>query len=155
MTLSPLELVGIICAVIGVNVGAVYAMETLPKAFAGPRRSLALSAILIIFVVVLAVDVAVMLKSGRQAANFAILGLLPGLELTRVATRATPRNLQHGLLALGLVGAFGVIGVLLRGLSQGPQDNGTWLLFAAFAALPLVLGGLSLRRVLQPEAGVA
>ena len=152
MILSPLALVGVICLVIGLNVGAMYALEALPKALAGPRRALVLTAILVIFLVVLAVDLAVMLKSGRQAANFAILGLLPGLAMTRVATRATPRALQFALLALGLAGAYGVIGVLYWGLNKGPQDDGTWLLLAVYASLPLVLGFLSLRRILQPPA---
>ncbi|MDB5471304.1 MAG: hypothetical protein JWR84_2864 [Caulobacter sp.] len=151
MTLSPLELVGVICLVIGMNVGAMYALEALPKHLGGPRRALALTAILVVFLVVLAVDVAVMLKAGRQAANFTILGLLPGLAMTRVATRVTPRALQFGLLALGLAGAYGVVGVLYWGLGKGAQNDGTWLLFAAYASLPLVLGFLSLRRILKPE----
>ncbi|RYF88670.1 MAG: hypothetical protein EON95_19980 [Caulobacteraceae bacterium] len=150
MTPSPLALVGLICLVIALNVGAMYAFERLPKLLAGRRRTLALAAIVVVFAIVLAVDVGVMLKSGHQAANFAILGLLPGLAMTRVATRAAPRGLQFCLLALGLVGAFGVIGVLYRGLGQGPQNDGTWILFAVYASLPLVLGFLSLRRILRP-----
>lgn len=155
MSLSPLELVGLICLVIALNVGAMYALEALPKSLAGPRRALVLAAIVIIFGIVLAVDVAVMLKSGRQAANFAILGLLPGLAMTRVATRAAPRGLQFALLALGLAGAYGVIGILYWGLGKGPQDDGTWVLFAVYASLPMVLGFLSLRRILQPAGDAA
>jgi preprotein translocase subunit SecG len=155
VTPSPLEVVGLICLVIGVNVGAVYAMEALPKAFGGPRRNLALAGVLAAFLIALAMDAAVMLQAGRQAANFAILGLLPALMLTRVATRAHPRNLQLGLLALGLAGAYGIIAILLWGLGKGPQDDGTWILFAVYAAIPLILGYLSLRRILRPDGEAA
>lgn len=133
MTLTPLQLVASICAVIGLNVGLFYLMEALPKWLQGPRRTLAVWGVMAVFVVCVAVNGFVMLRAGHQALNFAFLGLLPALEVTRVAPRASPRRLQLALLAFGAAGLVAGLSILLRSMQSGAQDQWTWGLFAVFA----------------------
>lgn len=150
MTLSPLELVGIIGAVIGLNVGCFYLLEALPKWLRGPRRTLALAGVLAVFLLVMVIDVAVALRAGHQAANFAFLGLLPPVILMRAAVRASPRGMQYGLLGLAVVAAGAMVAVLMKSLADGPQNPWTWTLMGLFLALPLTFAGMSLRRILRP-----
>ena len=150
MTPSPLELVGMICAVIGLNIGCFYLLEALPKWLGGPRRTLAIAGVLAVFLAAMAADVTVALRAGHQAANFAFLGLLPPVILMRAAVRVSPPSLQYGLLALAIASAGAIVAVLLKSLMDGPQNGWTWTLMALFVALPLAFGGMTLQRVLRP-----
>lgn len=150
MSLTPLELVGIISAVIGLNVGCFYLLEALPKWLQGPRRTLALAGVLAIFLLAMVADVAVALRAGHQAANFAFLGLLPPVIMMRAAVRVTPRDLQYGLLALAIASAGAIVTVLLKSLVDGPQNGWTWTLMALFIALPLAFAGMTVQRILRP-----
>ena len=150
MTLSPLELVGIIGAVIGLNVGCFYLLEALPKWLQGPRRTLALAGVLAIFLLAMVIDLAVALRAGHQAANFAFLGLLPPVILMRAAVRVSPRGMQFGLLGLAVVAAGAMVAVLLKSLAAGPQNPWIWTLMGLFLALPLAFAAMSLRRILRP-----
>lgn len=147
MTLSPLELVGIIGAVIALNVGCFYLLEALPKWLQGPRRIPALLGVLAVFLAAMAADIAVALRAGHQAANFAFLGLLPPVILMRAAVRVSPRGLQYGLLAAAVVAAAAIVAVLLRSLADGPQNGWTWTLMILFVAMPLAFAGMSLMRI--------
>lgn len=147
MTLSPLELVGIIGGVIALNVGSFYLLEALPKWLQGPRRSPALAGVLAVFLLVMVADVAVALRAGHQAANFAFLGLLPPVILMRAAVRVSPRGLQYGLLGVAVIAAGAIVAVLLKSLAEAPQNGWTWTLMALFVAVPLAFAGMSLRRI--------
>lgn len=132
MTPSPLELVASICAVIGLNVGVFYLLEALPKWLEGPRRTPALAGALLFFVVCQAVNTWVVWSAGHQALNFAVIGLLPAMEVTRIAPRVSPLRLQLALISLGSVGvAIGLL-VLLRSMLSGAQDGWTWGLMTLF-----------------------
>ena len=147
MSLSPLQLVGMIGAVIGLNVGCFYLLEALPKWLRGSRRTPALIGVLAVFLATMAADVAVASRAGHQAANFAFLGLLPPVILMRAAVRVSPRGLQYGLLAAAVVAAGLIVAILLKSLAAGPQNGWTWALMALFVALPLAFAGMSLRRI--------
>eukprot|EP01030_Chromulinospumella_sphaerica_P011597 gene11597-11389_t len=117
-------------AVIGLNVGCFYLLEALPKWLQGPRRTPALAGVLAIFLVAMAANVAVALRAGPQAANFAFLGLLPPVILMRAALRVSPRGLQYGLLGVAVVAAGAIVAILLRSLAESPQNGWTWTLMA-------------------------
>ncbi|MBX3481002.1 MAG: hypothetical protein KF842_11435 [Caulobacter sp.] len=148
MTLSPLELVGIICLVIGLNIGCFYGLDAMTRNLAEPRRPLALGGGILAFLLAAAVDTAIALRADHQAANFAFLGLLPSLAMMRAANRSSPRGLQFGLLGLALVSAAVIVAILLKSLAQGPQNGWTWALMALFIALPLAFAGMTLQRIL-------
>lgn len=150
MTLTPLELVGVICAVIGLNIGCFYLLDAMPKWLGGARRTAALAAGLLVFLAAAAIDIAVALRADHQAANFAFLGLLPSLALMRAAIRVSPRGLQYGLLALAVLAAGVIVAILVKSLVDGPQNGWTWTLMALFVALPLAFAGMSLQRILRP-----
>lgn len=150
MTFSPLELVGIICLVIGLNIGCFYALDVMTRHLAGPHRPLALGGGILTFLLAATVDAAIALRAGHQAANFAFLGLLPSLAMMRAANRSSPRNLQFGLLGLALVSATAIVAILLKSLAQGPQNGWTWALMALFVILPLAFAGMTLQRILRP-----
>ncbi len=152
MTPSPLELVGLICLVIGLNIGCLYLLDAIPKRLGGPRRALWLAAGVVVFLAAAGVDIAVALRADHQASNFAFLGLLPSLGLMRAAVRVSPRGLQYGLLALAVVAAGILVAVLLRSLFGGPQNGWTWTLMALFVTLPLAFAGMTLQRILRPRA---
>lgn len=152
MSLSPLELVGMICAVIGLNIGCFYLLEALPKWLGGPRRTLAIAGVLAVFLAAMAADVTVALRAGHQAANFAFLGLLPPVILMRAALRVSPRALQYGLFALGVAAAGALVAVLIKSLVDGPQNGWTWTLMALFVATPLAFAGMTLKRILARGA---
>lgn len=137
MTPSPLELVGLICAVIAVNVIFFYLMEALPKWPEGPRRNLATGATLAVFVLCATVNSFVMLRAGHQALSFALLGLLPALQVTRIAPKVAPWRLQLVFLALGTVGIVVGLYILLRSMLSGAQDQWTWGILTVFAVLSL------------------
>jgi hypothetical protein len=153
VTLTPLQLVASIGAVIGLNVGCFYLLEALPKWLQGPRRMPALAGVLAIFLLAMAADVAVALRAGLQAANFAFLGLLPPVILMRAALRVSPRGLQYGLLGVAVIAAGAIVAILLRSLIESPQNGWTWTLMALFVALPLAFAGMSLQRILRVESG--
>lgn len=152
MSLSPLELVGMIGAVIALNVGCFYLLEALPKWLRGQRRTPALGGVLVVFLAATAADIAVALRAGHQAANFAFLGLLPPVILMRAAVRVSRRRLQYGLLAAAVVAAGAIVAILLKSLAEGPQNGWTWTLMALFVALPLAFAGMSLARIRQQRA---
>jgi hypothetical protein len=147
VSLSPLQLVGMIGAVIGLNVGCFYLLEALPKWLRGSRRTPALAGVLAVFLAAMTADIAVALRAGHQAANFAFLGLLPPVILMRAAVRVSPRGLQYSLLAAAMVGAGAIVAILLGSLAEGPQNGWTWTLMTLFVALPLAFAGMSLRRI--------
>lgn len=151
MTLSPLELVAVICAVIALNVGAFYLMDTLPKWLQGPHRSKALAGTLAVFAVAMIVDAAVALSAGRQAANFAFLALMPPTSLMRVAQRASPRRVQYILLAVAMLATLGVIAILLRGLLLGVVDNWSIGLFVVWTGIALWFAFETFRRIRRQE----
>ena len=155
MSPSPLELVGMIGAVIALNVGCFYLLEALPKWLRGPRRTPALLGVLAVSLAAMAADVAVALRAGHQAANFAFLGLLPPVILMRAAVRVSPRGLQYGLLAAAVVAAGAIVAILLKSLIAGPQNGWTWTLMALFVALPLAFAGMSLHRILRTSPSAA
>jgi hypothetical protein len=147
VSLSPLQLAGMICAVIALNVGCFYLLEALPRWLQGSRRTLALLGVLAVFLAAMAADVVVALRAGHQAANFAFLGLLPPVILMRAAVRVSPRGLQYGLLAGAILAAGAIVAILLKSLADGPQNGWTWTLMALFVALPLAFAGMSLQRI--------
>lgn len=152
MSPSPLALVGLIVAVIGLNISCFYLLEALPKWLGGSRRPLAIAGVLAIFLAAMAADVTVALRAGHQAANFAFLGLLPPVILMRAAVRVSPRGLQHGLLGLAIGSAGAIVAILLKSLMEGPQNGWTWTLMALFVVLPMAFAGMSLQRILRPES---
>lgn len=153
MTLTPLQLVASICAVIAVNVGFFYLMEALPKWLEGRHRNLATAATLAVFVLCAVVNSIVMLRSGHQALNFAFLGLLPALQVTRIAPKVSPWRLQLAFLVLGTVGIVVGLYILLRSMQSGAQDQWTWGLLTVFAVLSLGNTAWSLWKIARNAPG--